>query len=368
MTRHPAVDAPVFKFGGAGAFHAELKDKVEAYFARLGRSPRGGARIAVKAVLILAWFAASWTLLVFAATTWWQGVLLAFSLALAMAAIGFNIQHDGNHGSFSESARVNRLAGLALDALGGSSYVWRYQHNILHHSYTNLVGADHDIDTAGIGRLSPAQPRRWFHRFQAFYFWPLYSTIGVKWQFVDDFVHVVKGRIGPQPIERPKGLDLVAFVAGKLFVAAVLFVVPLLRHPLPVVLAFYLLTALTTGFVLAVVFQLAHSVEEAAHPGVTTSTRLPNEWAAHQVETTVDFAHGNRLLTWFVGGLNYQIEHHLFPRVSHVHYPALAPIVAETSARHGVRYTAHRTLRGALASHYRFLRALGRPEPSASGA
>ncbi len=350
---------PMYKFAPAVGFQAALRARVDAYFSSTGRSPRGGVALLLKAATIVVWLAASYLLLVFAAATWWQAVLCALSLALAMAAVGFNIQHDGSHGAFSEKRWVNKAMALGLDLLGGSSYVWRYQHNLLHHSYTNLAGADHDIDTGGVGRLSPAQPRRWFHRFQRFYLWPMYGVIGFKWQLYDDFAAIATGRIGPQPIQRPKGWDVVALVAGKASFVTLAFVVPSLVHPFGRVFAVYLATMALVGFLLAVVFQLAHSVEEAAHPGCSVSARMEREWAAHQVETTVDFARGNRLLTWFVGGLNYQIEHHLFPRVAHVHYPALARIVEETARAFGVRYAAHRTFLGAVASHYRFLRAMG---------
>lgn len=357
--------APHFKFAPPGGFQAELKRRVEAYFAAHGRSDRGDVRLYAKALLIFGWLAVSYVGLVFFAAAWWHVVLGAGSLGLAMAAVGFNIQHDGSHGSFSRRRWLNRLAASGLDLLGGSSYVWRFQHNVLHHTYTNLTGADHDIDTGGVGRLSPAQPRRWFHRFQHFYLWAAYGVIAFKWQLSDDLVQVLRGRIGPQPMPRPRGWDLVQFVACKLFMVTVAFVIPLWRHPAWIVLAVYVGTMFVLGVVLAVIFQLAHSVQEAGHPEYRDSARLGTEWARHQVETTVDFARGNTLLSWYIGGLNYQVEHHLFPRVAHVHYPAIAQIVEKTSADFGVRYAAHRTFGAALRSHYRFLREMGRPEAAA---
>jgi linoleoyl-CoA desaturase len=187
-----------------------------------------------------------------------------------------------------------------------------------------------------------------------------------RWQWWGDFEMLVRGRIGPQRIQRPKGRALAGFIAGKLLLVGTAFVVPALARPLWQVLLFYAGTMMLTGFLLAIVFQLAHSVDAAEHPGQTDG-RLPAEWAVHQVETTVDFARRNRLLTWYVGGLNYQVEHHLFPRVAHTHYPALARIVEETCAGFGVRYRAYRSFAGVLASHYRFLREMGRPpQPSAA--
>jgi len=250
---------------------------------------------------------------------------------------------------------------MALDAIGGSSYVWRFKHNILHHSYTNLAGVDDDIELGALGRLSPAHRHLWFHRFQHLYIWPLYTTVALKWQLVDDFVRVARGRIGPQRFPRPRGWDLVGLIGGKTFALSLALLVPALFHPLWIVLVVYLGTMMTIGFLLAVVFQLAHSVREAEHPDLPPDVaRIESEWAVHQVRTTVDFARANPVLTWFLGGLNFQVVHHLFPRVSHVHYPALARIVEEVSAKHGVRYVAHRSFLGAVASHFLFLREMGR--------
>ncbi len=358
--------APVFKFGPAAGFHAELKRRVEEYFVRTGRSQYGGFWLGLKAIIITVWLTASYCLLVFGSETWWQTALLALSLGLAMAAVGFNIQHDGNHGSFSEYRWVNRTAGAGLDLLGGSSYMWRLQHNVLHHSYTNLAGADHDIDTGGLGRLSPAQVLRRFHRFQQFYLWPLYATIVLKWQLIDDFRQLITGRLGPQRIRRPRKWDLAGILAGKAVFFFLAFVLPSLYHPFWKVFVVYTGTMLVVGFLLAVIFQLAHSVQEAAHPALTGSAHIPEEWAVHQVRTTADFARKNRFLAWYIGGLNFQVEHHLFPKISHVHYPAIAVIVEDVSRSFGVRYAAHPTLGAAVASHLRFLREMGRPSVQAA--
>jgi linoleoyl-CoA desaturase len=128
------------------------------------------------------------------------------------------------------------------------------------------------------------------------------------------------------------------------------------------VLVFYAGTAFALGLVLSVVFQLAHCVEDAEFPSLPSgSERLPDEWAVHQVKSTVDFGRRSRLLTWYVGGLNFQIEHHLFPKICHVHYPRIAGVVEEVCAEYGVRYAAHDRLRDALSSHWRWLRRMGRP-------
>jgi linoleoyl-CoA desaturase len=171
---------------------------------------------------------------------------------------------------------------------------------------------------------------------------------------------VITGRIAGHRLARPRGWDLATLIGGKIVFFSLAVAIPLLLHPLWIVLLFYAVASFVQGVTLSVVFQLAHCVEEADFPlPLPGAGRIEATWAVHQVETTVDFARGNRFLSWIIGGLNFQIEHHLFPRISHVHYPALAPLVEETCREFGVRYKAHKTLRASIASHYIWLRRMG---------
>lgn len=351
-----------FKFASdTEGFQAEVRRRVLAYFERSGLAQGADARMVVKSVVLLLWFAASYVGLVFAAQTAGQAALLSISLALAMAGISFAVQHDGNHGAYSKHAPINRLMGLTLDLLGASSYIWQWKHNIAHHTYTGLNGADFDIDVP-FGRLTAAQPHRPMHRFQHLYLWPIYGLFVANWQLYQDFRQLAEARIANSRFPRPRGWRLVEFWAGKVLFFGWAFALPMCLHPWWVVLLGYAVTSVVLSFVLVLVFQLAHSVEEAALPPLPANTQqVPRAWAVHQVNATVDFARGNRLLCWYVGGLNFQIEHHLFPRICHVHYPQLAPIVQQTCAEFGVRYSAHESLLGALASHARWLRRMGRP-------
>jgi linoleoyl-CoA desaturase len=316
----------------------------------------------VKTVVLLAWLGASYAGLVWGATTWWQAAALAISTALAMAGIGFNIQHDGNHGAYSRHPVANKLAALSLNLLGGDAYFWHFKHNIAHHSYPNISGADNDIYMGPLARMSPHDKRYWFHRFQYIYIWALYSLLAVKWQLTDDFRSLIRPGVASTSVARPRGWDLACFWAGKVCFLTLAFVVPLLAgHTIGAVIGIYLLTSAILGLTLAIVFQLAHCVEEAEFRiPADGSRRIDREWTAHQVETSVDFARDNRLLTWYLGGLNFQIEHHLFPKICHIHYPALSPIVEATCRMHGIRHQSHRTMRAAIRSHVRLLRNLGR--------
>lgn len=349
-------------FTGGGSFYVELKALVKEHLSDPRRERSARLQLYIKTGVILAWAAISWTLLVFFASTWWQAGIFALSLGLAVAGIGFNVTHDANHGSYSNVRWLNRWMRWSLDLIGASSYVWRIKHNVVHHTFTNIAGADSDIEQLPFLRLAPDQKRRWFHRYQHFYAWPLYGFFAIKWQIIGDAMQLKIGHIEETPLPWPRGKELVGFWVGKAVFLGWTLAIPLYFHPVwQVVLAFFV-ASFVLAFTIALTFQLAHCVEEAEFSSIAEMTAAGRvEWARHQVETTVDFAPRNRLLAWYMGGLNFQIEHHLFSKVCHTHYPKLAPIVQEACERHGVRYQVHRTLAGALNSHVRWLRRMGRP-------
>jgi linoleoyl-CoA desaturase len=353
------------KFHSPDKFLGELRRRVDAYFERTGKRRRDCPTMYLKTATILAWFAASYLLLLFVASSWWTVVPLAVLMGLAVAGIGFNIQHDGGHKGYSDRPWVNKMMSLTLDMMGGSSYLWDWKHNSIHHTYTNISGHDDDIDVGVLGRLSPHQPWHKFHRLQSVYLWFLYGFLAIKWHFYDDFFNIAVGRIGGHKIPRPRGKDLLVFIGGKVFFFSIAFVIPMLLHPFWAALGVYVLAAFVSGVVLSVVFQLAHCVEEADFPMPVATPeggeRIENAWAIHQIMTTVDFARGSRIACWFLGGLNFQVEHHLFHRICHVHYPALSKVVEEACNEFGIRYAAHRTFMSAVASHWRWLVAMGRP-------
>lgn len=361
-TKTPRTSGPTgLKFGATDRFYAELRRRVDQYFSVAGKQRRDCPQMYGKTAVVLAWFVVSYVLLVFIVGTWWLAVPVVVLLGISTAAIGFNIQHDGGHHAYSRRPWVNRLMAMSLDLLGGSSYFWARKHNGIHHAYSNITGYDDDIDVGFIGRLSPHQKRLPIHRWQHYYMWVLYGLLPIKWQVYDDFRDLLIGKVGGQPYARPKGWDLVVFLGGKVLFFSLALVVPLLFHPLWTVLLFYLATSFVQGLMLGVVFQMAHCVEEADFPVPNHETgRMETAWAVHQLETTVDFARGNRLLSWLIGGLNFQIEHHLFPQICHVHYPSISPLVERTCHEFGLKYTVQKSFRASIASHYRWLRRMGR--------
>lgn len=350
------------RFGHGGAFSAELKRRSDAYFDGPGGRRRDLPRMYLKTTAILAWFVGSWALLVFAPVVAWQAVLLAISLGLAIAAVGMGVQHDANHGAYSSRAWINRGFGFTLDVMGVCSFIWRQKHNVIHHTYTNVQGVDFDLDFGVIARLSPEQRLRPSHRYQHLYLWFLYGLLLPKWVFFDDFVILFSRKMGPHQLPRLNRKELALFAGFKVFFVGWAIVIPALYHPLWQVFVFHLIAVYALGVTLAIAFQLAHCTEDARFPAPATGGHVTgDDWAAHQVETTVDFAHDSPVVSFFLSGLSFQVEHHLFPKVCHLHYRALARIVAEVSAEHGVRYRNHATLRDAIGAHFRHLKKLGRP-------
>jgi linoleoyl-CoA desaturase len=350
------------RFAADNAFYAELKRRVAAHLRATGRRERDCLEMYLKTAVVFSTFIASYLLLVFAAEAWWQAAPLAILLGLSVVAIGFNVMHDASHRAYSDRRWLNRLMSLSLDLVGGSSHFWRWKHVVFHHTFVNVFGYDTDINLAGLGRLTPHHPRAWIHRWQHLYVWVLYGAMVIKWHLYDDLRLALTGRMAEHQVPRPQGQELAIFLCGKLIFVLLAFALPLSLHPFWVVAAVYALAATVIGVVLGVVFQLAHCVERAEFP-LDRAGRIAKPWAVHQVETTVDFARDNHLASWLLGGLNFQIEHHLFPRVCHVNYPAIAAVVEKTCEEFGVRYHHNPTVFAALRSHYRWLRRLGAPSP-----
>jgi len=349
-------------FGKDNRFETDLRKRVNEYFQKGGgRSKSGNWQMYLKTGFILAMFATSYALLVFAAGTMWQGLLLVILLGLSTAGIGFNIAHDGGHKAYSNIAWVNKMMAGAMDFVGGSSYVWFWKHSVIHHRYVNITGYDTDIDIGVLGRLSPHQKRLPFHRWQHLYLWVVYGFLAVKWEFFDDFWNVISGRIGKHRFPRPTGWELLIFLAGKAVFFTWALAIPLFFHPLHAVIFYYIAGVLVLGVILSVVFQLPHCVQEAEFPIPLKETgQIERPWSVHQAHVTVDYDRNNPIVSWFLGGLNFHKEHHLFPTICHIHYAAITKIVEKTCRDHGIKYSEHKTFRVGIAAHYRWLRRMGK--------
>lgn len=348
-------------FPGRAGFYTEVKNRVSRYFEETGKSKNADWRMVLKTVVILSWTTAAYAWFLMAPPTLLWAIGSAALLAQGFVLIGFNVMHDGAHGSYSKNARVNWFMSMALDLIGGSNLLWRHKHNILHHTFTNINDVDDDLSVPGILRFSPDQPWRPVHRFQHWYAFPSYGIMTLLWVLSSDFQKYFSRKIGDYRLPKPPRVDSILFFTTKVFYFGYMLVLPMFFHPVLHVLLFFLVLHVIVGLSIATVFQLAHIVEGNSFPRPDPSTgEIDNEWAIHQVETTADFSPASKIVTWYCGGLNFQIEHHLFPKVCHIHYPVISKIVRETCRDYQVAYVSYRTLGQAIASHFRFLRTLGR--------
>ena len=349
------------RFAPPRSFHAELKRRTAAYFAATGQAQTGNAALLGKALLLTGSLLALYVHLVFFTPPLPWALAECVLMGTVLALIGFNVMHDGAHGSFSRHGWLNRTAAFTLNVLGGSSYMWDAKHNTVHHMYTNIEGVDDDLDIRPWMRLTSGQPRHRAHRFQHLYFSFFYCLLYFSWILFTDYQKYFSRRIGSVALKPMTTNDHLIFWGFKGLKLGLFVGLPLYALGWAGWLVGFLLTGAVAGFVLSIVFQLAHTVEQTAFPVPHATTRkLEDEWAIHQLRTTANFATGNRLISWLVGGLNFQVEHHLFPKISHVHYPKLSKIIRQTCQEFGPPYQEYPRLRSAVASHVAFLRHMGR--------
>lgn len=359
MPASPPLHKP--KYPKHGDLRRALVARVDRYFEETGKSKSGGLRLFGKAMVFLAWFFASYAAMLLAPNLGWAA-LAAVSFGLALAGIGFSVMHDGGHGASSRSKFWNGLAARGLDLIGGSSALWHFKHNVIHHQFPNVMDVDDDIAAEPWLRMGNHTEHRWFHRAQHLYFPLAYGFLSGKWLVYDDFNSLLSRRMGKLEAPKPKPRVVAEILAWKTFNFGWAFVLPTLLHGWLFTLVTFVVWAGVSGFVLAIVFQLAHCVEEAEFTALPAKgERLPDTWALRQLKTTIDFAPRNPFLTWYLGGLNFQVEHHLFQTISHVHYPALYPLVKEVCEEFGAPHHT-RTFFGAIRSHVRHLYRMGHPE------
>lgn len=346
---------------GANAFHGELKRRISEYFSSTGKSSTGNFQLFFKAIILTLSFAFVYIHLIFYTPVFWLALLECILLGGLTAAIGFNVMHDGAHGSFSRYAWVNKFAGLSLNFLGANVFMWNTKHNVIHHAYTNVDGIDDDIDAGIFLRLCETQKKYKMHRFQHYYFWAAYSLLYLYWIFFTDYKKYFSKKIGNIPLKKMSLKEHISFWSFKMLHMFMFVVLPIIMVGFSSWLIGFLVYALFAGFVLSIVFQLAHTVEGTHFPQANPITnKLEDDWAVHQLKTTANFATRNKLISWLVGGLNFQIEHHLFPKISHVHYPAISKIIREACAEYGIQYIEYPRLRYAVASHVNYLKWVGR--------
>lgn len=348
-------------------FYKVLRQRVHAHFKEKNISTTANTNMKVKTIFMIALYSIPLILMISGlVTNLWVMLGMWVLMGFGMSGIGLAIMHDANHGSYSKHASVNNALGFILNYIGGYHHNWKIQHNVLHHTYTNIDGYDDDIDKEGIVRFSPTQERKWFYRYQLFYVPILYSIMTLYWLVFKDIQQTI--RYGNQDLLQTQGLTkskaFVQIILYKIAYVALTLVLPIYMMDFAwwqVLIGFLIMQAIC-GLILAFIFQSAHVIEETHFYKVDDTGCVQNNWAIHQLHTTANFANGSRFFSWFVGALNYQIEHHLFPNICHVHYREIAPIVKQTAEEFGLPYYHHPTFFGALKSHFSLLHQLGTGE------
>jgi len=354
-----------FASKGEDSFYDTVKQRVEEYFRTNNISRYANTAMKVKTAVMLSLYFAPYFLMVsgFATPLWlFYGTWLL--MGLGIVGIGTSVMHDSNHGSYSENKHVNNFLGNILNILGGYSRNWRIQHNILHHTYTNLEGLDEDIDAGILLRMTPHKPRYRFHRFQHIYAWFLYMIMNLFWVTVKDFRQLLRydkeGLLKKEKVTLKKAITELSLL--KVLYVAYILVLPMMFSGVAwyhVVFGFIGMHMMA-GLGLACIFQPAHVMETSTFPDPPPTRKMEDSWAVHQVLNTTNFSPDSTLTAWFIGGLNYQIEHHLFPHICHIHYPKIAPIVAQTAREYNLPYNVQKTFAHALWEHGKMLRELGR--------
>jgi len=345
-------------------FFATLKQRVDEYFKDRGISQYANWQMVLKTIINLSVMVGSYFLIILGQFSVSVMLYLSILLGFFIAFVAVGICHDAIHGAYSKNKKVNSLLGFLFNLIGANAYVWSIMHNIAHHTFTNIDGHDEDIAPVPLLRLSPYQDHWKMHRYQHWYAFLLYGFTTLLWVFVKDYRVFFQRKIGNiDNRHHPKVqyFNLFFFKAAYYFIFLILPII-IINIPWWQVIIGFVIMHFFEGLTLATIFMLAHIVEGVDYPLPDEKGNIENAWAIHQIHTTSDFARDSVWANYFCGGLNFQIEHHLFPRVCHIHYSAISKIVKKTTQDFNLPYLDNKTFANAISSHLRFLKKLGSKE------
>jgi linoleoyl-CoA desaturase len=343
-------------------FYPEVRKRVDSYFKENHLTKNANGLMWAKVAFIIGLYISTYLFLVLSGAPvlilWIMALIHGFSTAL----VGLNITHDAIHGSLSSNKTLNTIFSHLMNVTGASEYLWRLKHNRIHHSFTNIHGHDEDLNQPDVMRLCPHQNRKWIHRFQHIYMFLLYPMASISWIFVKDYKNMSRKSYGFYEPTPPSTKVWVVFFGYKILYVLLFILLPfyLIQIPLWQFLIGFITAHLIEGITLALVFQLAHLVEGLEFPLPDNNQELSKSWAIHQMYTTANFGCDSKITHFLTGGLNFQVEHHLFPMVCHIHYPAISKIVKQTAKEYGLPYHENKSMLSALGSHYRHMKLMGR--------
>ena len=349
-------------------FYSTLNKRVEEYFINNKLSKNANRTMIFKTIFYPAILIIAYLFLILLQNPLIVQFMLWMIIGFFTAFVGLNISHDAIHGALSKHKKANSLLSYTFNIIGANAYMWGIMHNIVHHTYTNIEGHDEDIESVPLLRVSPHQKLLKINRYQYWYAFLLYGLGSLSWVFVKDYVKFFKKKIGNYENKKHPRIEYFNLFFFKLVYYTIFFALPMIfiKAMWWQILLGFLILHFFEGITMAVIFMLAHVVEETNFPLPDAKGNIQNSWAVHQLYTTADFGRENNVLNFFCGGLNFQVEHHLFPRICHVHYKEISGIVKKTAEEYHLPYLANHSLGGAIMSHIRFLKRLGRKEPIAA--
>jgi len=358
-----SIPAVKFNVDDRPEFYQVLRKRVNKHFQENNISKHANFEMIFKTVfMVCLYFVPLALMLTGVVSSLWPVLLMWTLMGFGMSGIGLSVMHDANHGSYSSNKKVNDALGSIIHFIGGYRENWRIQHNVLHHSFTNIEGLDEDIKISFF-RFSPDQERNSVHKYQAYYAPFLYALMTLYWSTTKDFEQIIrykkKDLLKGQGLSYARAFRQVLF--NKIMYFTLILILPLILIALPwwQILIGYVIMHFICGLAMAFIFQPAHVITDTHFYDAERNSSMENNWAIHQLKTTTNFANKSGLFSWFVGGLNFQIEHHLFPNICHVHYKKIAKIVKSTTEEFNLPYYQYRTYLGALKGHFSMLNQLG---------
>lgn len=358
--------ASAIKFSSARAdFFSTLNQRVNEYFKSNNISRYANTQMKVKTVFMFALYSVPYFLMITnTITNGWVMLALCVAMGFGVAGIGLAVMHDANHGAYSNKSWINNAIGYSLNVMGAGAFNWKVQHNVLHHTYTNIHEVDEDISPRGVLRMTPYSDWKAIHQFQHIYAWFLYGLMTLVWVVIKDFVRLT--RYQKDGLVKKQRANIVQewsiLIATKLIYIAYVLVLPLAILDITwwQWLVGFFAMHYVAGFILAIIFQPAHVIDGTEFPMPDEEGKMDNSWAIHQLYTTTNFANKSTFFSWYVGGLNFQVEHHLFPNVCHVHYKQISKIVKATTQEFGLPYKSEPRFIDALVGHGKLLKELGK--------
>lgn len=347
-------------------FIKELKANVADYFEKNKISKYGNTSLFLKTIFMFILYFGPYALMMAGIIESWLGVFFCWVLiGFGKAGVGMGIMHDANHRTYSKNARLNKLMSKTMFLVGGFPANWQRQHNTMHHGFTNIDGRDEDINpSTSIVRLSPHKPLKKVHRYQYLYAWFLYGLMTILWITTKDFSQLSRYKKQGLSLSNGKSYTYlyVSMISAKVLYYIFFLVLPLIVLPFAWywILLFFFTMHFTTGLILGLVFQSAHVTPTSEYPLPNDQGTIENSFAIHQLLNTANFAPKNKVLSWLIGGLNHQVEHHLFPGVCHVHYNAISKMVKEMTNKYKLPYHEYSSFYVAVIEHTRMLKQLGR--------